>query len=191
MKLVIATTVLALTAGSAFAQGPAAEELQAPEFTKPEIAFVDAANIINANGNGEIIAMELDAISEERPVYVADLEADFGMSRIMIDGTTGDVLASERIAAADEATFDAYMEHFSTQAETAEMMMLASLIDEGDVSYDDIDDLDEEELEKLLHLAEEEGLFDEDHKDDVEDLEDASDDLKADVSEDLDAKTTD
>lgn len=171
MKLAIATTAFALTAFTAFAQDTASADMEIPEFVKPEIAFVDAVNIVNANGDGDIIGMELDFISEDQPVYVADIEEELGFSRLLVSGTNGDVLASETITAADEEALDAYMEHFSTQAEVAEMMMLSEMILGDDLDFIEMDDLDEEELEELLKLAEDEGFFDDAHDDQAEDIE--------------------
>lgn len=161
MKLIIATTAIALTAGTVFAEGATDEVLELP---KPEIAFVDAANIAAGAADGDLVGMELDYINDADPVYVADLEADTSFYRLMIDGDTGSVLVTESVTAQDEAALQAYLEQFSTHAELEEMLMMNDLVDELE-SLSDIDDLSDEELavfEELLDALDDEALSDED-----------------------------
>lgn len=154
MKLMIATTVLALTSGMAVAQEavPAAP-------VSPEMAFVDAAAIAAGAAEGDLIAMELDYLDEGAPVYLADLESETGFARLMLDGDSGAVLASETISAASEEALDAYLEYFGTHAE---MAALNDMFDDvppefHEMSGEDIaaletlfDDLDDAEIEALL-----------------------------------------
>lgn len=155
MKLVIATTVLALTAGTAFAQEA---DVKLPELSKPEIAFLDAAAIADKAADGDLVSMDLDYIEETDPVYLAELENDKGFARLMIDGDSGDVLVSETVDAQTEKALADYMENFSTQAEIAEMAALQEMIG------DDVEELDlsEEELKELAEALREvdEGLLD-------------------------------
>lgn len=145
MKMMIATTVIALTAGTAFAQD---RDAKMPELTKPQIAFLEAAAIADKQGQGDLVFLELDYIAQTDPVYLAELEADTGFARLMIDGENGDVLVSETIDAQTEEAMIAYMENFSTQAEIAEMVALQDLIG------DDLEDLDlsQEELKELAEM---------------------------------------
>lgn len=141
MKLMIATTVFALTTATAFAQEA---DVNIPDLTKPEIALLDAAAIADKSAQGDLVSMELEYIAESDPVYLAELQSDTGLARLMIDGGTGDVLVSEVIDAQTEAAMDAYMENFSTQAEIAEMAAFQDMI------ADQLDDLSDEELAALL-----------------------------------------
>lgn len=140
MKLIIATTALVLTAGTVFAQDA---DVEMPEFAKPEIAFVDAAAIASKAAVGDLIAMELDYTETADPVYLADLESDTGLARLMIDGDTGAVLVSEIISAKTEDMLGAYLENFGTHADVAEMALLTELIEDA---LDD-HDLDPEDLD--------------------------------------------
>lgn len=164
MKLMIATTVLALTSGMAFAQEAAP--------VSPEMAFVDAAAVAAGAAEGDLIAMELDYLDEGAPVYLADLESETGFARLMLDGDSGAVLASETISGASEEALDAYLEYFGTHAE---MAALNDMFDDvppefHEMSGDDIaaletlfDDLDDAEIEVLfedLDDAEIEALLD-------------------------------
>lgn len=166
MKLIIATTAIALSAGAAFAEDAIDEVLELP---KPEIAFVDAANTAAGAAAGDLVGMELDYINEDDPVYVADLEADTSFSRLMIDGDTGEVLVTESVIAQDEAALQAYLEQFSTQAEFADMLELNDMIHEcADLSevadVAELDDLSDEELaalEELFEALDDEALLDE------------------------------
>lgn len=156
MKTVIAATVLVLAAGTAFAQDA---DVEMPQLSKPEIAFLDAAAIADKQVDGDLVSMDLEYIEETDPVYLAELENDTGFARLMIDGDSGDVLVSEEVDAKTAEALESYMENFSTQAEIAEMVELQELIDE------DCDDLDlsEEELQELaeaLRLADEDLLGD-------------------------------
>lgn len=126
MKLMIVTTVLALTAGTSFADDKAATIF---ELSKPEINLLDAAAIADKAAGGDLVAVELEYLSENDPVYLADLEGEKEMARLMIDGNSGDILAMETLTAADEEALEAYLENFSTQAELAEMAELAAIID--------------------------------------------------------------
>lgn len=144
MKLIIATTVLALSAGTALAQDA---DVDTPDFAKPQISLVDAAGIAHTGAEGDLVAVELDYITETDPVYIAEIDGDTVFARIMIDGDNGAVLVSEMIEAKDKDALDAYMEQFSTQAELAEMMELAMMVDD-DFDLDGLD-LSEEDLAKL------------------------------------------
>lgn len=148
MKLKIVTTVIALTAGAAFAQP---DDVKMPELSMPDIAFLQAAAIADKQGQGELVSMELDYIAQTTPVYLAELESDTGFARLMIDGESGDVLVSERVEALTQEAMMAYMEAFSTQAELAEMTALQELIGDGP----DGGDLSEEELEELAEMMNE------------------------------------
>lgn len=152
MKLIIATTVLALSAGTAFAQEAEVETL---DFVKPQISLVDAAGIANTGAKGDLVAVELEYATATDPVYIAQLEGDSSFARIMIDGNNGEVLVSEVIEAKDEDALDAYMEQFSTEAEMAEMMELALMIDGYDFDLEHMD-LSDEELDELEEMLEQE-----------------------------------
>lgn len=156
MKLMIATTVLVLTAGTTFAQDA---EVKLPELSKPELAFLEAAAIADNTAEGDLIGMELNYIAETEPVYLADLESGNGFARLMIDGDNGDILVSETIDGKTEEALEAYLENFSTQAEIAEMAALQAMIDDEDLS--------EEEMEELSDMLEqvEKDMADEDADD--------------------------
>lgn len=147
MKLIIATTVLALSASTAFAQEADAE---VPEFVKPQISLIDAAGIASNGAKGDLVAVELEYVTEADPVYLADFEGETGFARVMIDANNGEILVSEVIEAKDEAALDAYMEYFSTEAEMAELTELALMIDGDDLDYMDLSDEELAELELML-----------------------------------------
>lgn len=158
MKLIIATTVLALSAGAAVAQDA---DIDMPELTKPEVAFLDAAAAVSAATTGDLVAMELDYIDETAPVYIADIESDTAYARLMIDGLSGEILVSETIEAQNEDALAAYLELFSTHAEFAEMLEFSDMI-EGE--FDDMDMLDMcegdiEAFEEMLDLLGDDDLF--------------------------------
>lgn len=139
MKLVTLTTAFALTAGAVFAQD--ATPTDAADFAAPKMSFLEVAGIADAQGNGELIAMELDYDNENDPVYIADIEGETAFTRLMIDGDTGTILATESVNAANEEALVTYLEHFSTQAELAEMMELAEMLDvveDHDMTGEDI-----------------------------------------------------
>lgn len=165
MKLMIATAAIALTASTTFAQDA---DVTLPELSKPEIAFVDAAAIAANAASGDLIAMELDYIAENDPVYLADLESDTGFARIMIDGDSGEILTSEIINAQTPEALEAYLENFSTQAEIAEMV---ELLDFVDPDFDDLELTAEElqELEELFMMAEEAEELDDTPAEDTQD----------------------
>ena len=153
MKLIITTTVLALAAGAAFAQEPAAET---PDFAKPQISLIDAAGIANSGSTGDLVAVPLDYVTEEDPVYIADLENETSFARLMIDGKNGEVLVSEVTQAKDEDVLDAYLDLFSTHAEVAEMVELEMMIDDFDFDLDHMD-LSEEELAEWEEMLEQDS----------------------------------
>lgn len=159
MKLIIATAVLALTTGVAFAQD-ATDTM--PKLPKPGITLIDAAAIADKAGTGDLVAMELDYVTQKDPVYLADLESDTGFARLMIDGDSGEVLATEIINAKTEDAMLAYMENYSSQAEIAEMAALLELIDDDAEEFD----LSEEDLEDLTELL---RNVDENHVEDIAD----------------------
>lgn len=140
MKLIIATTVLALAGGVAFAQEPATGIL---ELAKPKIEFIDAAGIAGAAVDGDLVAMELDYINENEPVYLAALESETGFSHLMIDGNDGEVLVADITTAVSEQALDAYMEEFSPEAETAALLDMWN----GPLDIEELKLLEEELLE--------------------------------------------
>lgn len=156
MKLMIATTIFALTAGTSFAQEA---DMTLPELTKPQIAFTDAAAIAAKSTQGDLVSMELDYITETAPVYVADLESDTSVARLMIDAGNGEVLVSEVINATSEEAMNAYMENFSNQAEIAEMVALQEMIDDENLSEDEL-----KEMAELFNEAAEDALATDDTK---------------------------
>lgn len=152
MKLMIATTALALMTGAAIAE---TSDADLDVMTKPTVAFVDAVGIATSATAGDLIALELDYVSSDAPVYIADLDSETGFARVMIDGLSGDVLASEVINAADADALDAFMENFSTHAEMAEFAAMADLFEDFSLD-DDLSDEDLAELEELLEAVEDE-----------------------------------
>lgn len=150
MKLVTLTAAIALTAGTAFAQDTATDmNMDLPE---PGVAFTQAVTIADQTGPGTLIALELDYLTDTAPVYVAEKEGDSSYTRLMIDGNSGDVLATESYTAKDAETLDRYMEMFSTPAEIAEGVLLASELG-GEltladlIDMDDLDDLDCDDID--------------------------------------------
>lgn len=155
MKYFIAAAAIALSSTAAFAEGASGDSFT---IEKPTVGFIDATQIVDRATDGEIIGLDLEYINDSRSVYLADVEAQSGFYRLMIDGKSGEVLVTESINAQNEDVLVEYLENYSTQAEMAAQIVMAmayeavnacegiedfdvSLLD--DVDFDDLDEMTE------------------------------------------------
>ena len=101
--LAISAVAMTIAAAPLIAQEAetATQEPVEMELLQPSIAFAAAVQTASSSAQGNIVSMEL-AYADDKPFYTAALETDTSFSMLLIDGITGEVIASNVTQAANE-----------------------------------------------------------------------------------------